>query len=254
MKGYPLPRRRAEFIAAIVTTLLFIAALPNAARAEERPRWQGGGHLIVAASSGEFGSVFGTGFGLEAFGVLRLDRAGVLGLRIQGGMLDYGQDVRSVPLTGPGPAFGIQVATRRNATTVGFGPQLTWPLGRLRPYAYATVDAAFFNGSADLTGRDSLGFLIALSTDVNRAVMGAGGGGGVAFAITQHVDLDAGAEFRRYHDVRTIGNAVTELPNGAVFMTENHGDLDLMLYRVGVTVSLPTPGRGRGHRRGPRGG
>ena len=237
-------------IAVIAAT--FALALPAHAAGESR--WQGGAQLMVAVSRGSLGDVFGTGFGFEPFGVLRLDRKGTIGVRVQGGMIDYGSDTRAVPLAGAGPAFGVQIATTRNATTLALGPQLSWPLGRFRPYAYATVGAAYFHSQADLSGRDSLGAWQVLSVDVNRTVLGAGAGGGLGFRLTRQAQLDAGVEFRRYRDVRTIGDGAVELPNGRVFMTANQGDLDHVLVRVGVTISRPAGARRPPPRRGARGG
>lgn len=132
---------------------------------------------------------------------------------------------------------------------MGIGPQVSWPRGRLRPYAYALASGAYFNSHADLTGRDSLGRYIVIPGDLNRLAWGAGLGGGATFGITNRVSLDVGSEFRRYGEVRTIGNGAVKMPNGAVFITENRGDLSMILFRAGVTVKLPAGGGRRGRPR-----
>ena len=237
---------------ALAIVLPFTVATRAAAAGESR--WQGGANLIVAATRGDLSDVFGTGVGVEPFGVFRLDRAGVLGVRVQGGMIDYGNEVRSVPLVGGGPSIGVQISTKRSATTLAVGPQLSWQRGRLHPYVFATAAAAFFNSQADLSGRDSSGIYRVLSADLNRTVVGAGAGGGLGFRVTQTVHLDAGVEYRRYHDVRTIGNGAAELPTGEVFMRADRGDLGMIISRIGVTVSLPASGGRPGPRRSRRGG
>ena len=97
------PRRGGSRVTAIAAAVLALA-LAGGAGASDMPRWQGGGHLVVATSQGSESGDFGTGLGLEPFAVWRIDPAGVLGLRLQGGMIDFGSSTRSVALSGAGPS------------------------------------------------------------------------------------------------------------------------------------------------------
>ncbi len=245
------PRSRFRLTAIPAFALLLAIATPHQAAAQRVPRWVGGGQLVVAPSQGDLGPVFGTGFGIEGFGVLRLDPAGAIGLRLEGGMIDFGEETRALPLSGPSLAYGVQIDNHRTLATVGIGPQLSWPRGKRRPYAYATVGVGFFDSRSDLSGRDSSGYLLGISGQQSQSAFGAGGGGGLSYALAPHVRLDAGAEYRHYHDVSTIGSDAIELPDGEVFMPVRRGDLDMLVLRVGATFSLPSRwGGGRGRRGG----
>jgi hypothetical protein len=238
----------------VLAAILAVLAGAPATTVAAGSGWEGGVQLVIAPSLGDLRQVFGTGFGIEAVGFQRLDATGLFGVRVTGGLIDYGSEDRSVPLAGGGPSIGVQVNTKRIATTVGVGPQFSWPHGRLRPYAWAIATAAYFNSQADLSGRDSAGIYRVLTADLNRFVVGAGAGGGLGFRVTESVHLDAGLEYRRYRDVRTIGNGAAELPNGDVFMTENRGDLGMLVVRLGVRLAIPAGRGGAGPRGGPRGG
>jgi opacity protein-like surface antigen len=235
--------RRPRFtrVARIALAALVACALAaSAAGAAGESRWQGGGDAIVSVSRGSLKSIFGTGAGIEPFGVYRLDKGGLIGVRVQGGMIDYGSEVRTPSNTRP--ILAVQIQTKRTAVTLGGGPQLAWPRGRFTPYAFATANAAYFTSRADFSGYDSLGNLRILQADKNTVVIGAGAGGGLGFRITETVHLDAGLEYRSYSDVETLGEGLAVLPTGDVLLPEHRGDLGMLVVRLGATVHF-APGR-----------
>ena len=231
---------RGLIVIGLAVSVIWLASSAHAAPAE--PRYTSGVGLMGAVSRGELRKAFGSGFGIEGFALMRLDSSGWLGLRLVGGMLDYGAETRRFEFAGPGPSIGVQLTTKRNATAVGLGPQLMWPRGRFRPYIYTLATVALFTSSADLSGRDSLGRAIVLSTDLNRSVWGAGAGMGATLRVQKRVSLDLGVEWRRYNSLRTLGRDAAKLSSGAVLVDEKGGDLSTLLIRGGVTVGARTGG------------
>jgi opacity protein-like surface antigen len=248
-----MPRR------AVVCALVLLVALHGpTARAEgnflDGTHWHGGAQVLAVPTRGELGDVFGTGVGLEPFGLLRFDQGGALGVRVQGSFIDYGTNVEGLPpMPGPGPSLSVQLGTKRTVGALSLGPQLTWPRGRLRPYGYATVGIGMFISSADVTGRDSLGFALEQSGSVTDWSLGTGVGGGMAFRVTPRTSLDASFEYRRYSDVRAVGSEFIKFDNGDVAIAQHRGDLDMMMIRAGVLFTMPlSDGKSHGHERPSR--
>lgn len=246
-------QRRAALCALVLVPALH-GSVAHAGNFLDGAHWHGGAQIAVVPSRGEVGDVFGTGVGLEPFGILRFDPGGAFGVRVVGSFIDYGTNAEGLPpMAGPGPAFSVQLATKRTVGALSLGPQLALPFGRLKPYAYATIGLGLFISNADVTGRDSSGYAIEQSGGVNDWSLGTGAGGGLAFRLTPRASIDASFEYRRYTDVRAVGDEFVKFANGDVAIAQHRGDLDMMMIRAGVLFTLPmSDGKGRGRGGAPR--
>ena len=219
----------------LLCTFIGIASAATSAHAE---RWLVGGHLIYAQPRGPFASVVDQGFGIQGFGLLNLDPVGVIGLRVDLGALNYGNEESTVPLSNTVQRVNVKVSTSNNIAMVGIGPQLTVPVGPVRPYAYATYGVGYFFTESSVKGSDSSNQPFASSTNYDDTAPAVSFGGGLMVPISRPVMLDLGMEYRRHRQVRylTEGDIIEE-PSG-VTLRVHESDADLVLYRLGVTFGI----------------
>jgi opacity protein-like surface antigen len=220
--------------AALVAGVVTVAA-PAAARA-----WGGqtGGSLFYVEPRESFGRVVERGFGFQGFGVLNLDPAGVLGLRVDLGVINYGNESFTVPLSNTVRRVGVTVTTSNNIAMASIGPQITVPAGPLRPYGFATIGLGYFfteSSVAGSSGEES--FASSLNFDDVTAAVTAGGG--VQAPLTRHVLLDLGAEYRRHREVRYLTEGdIVEQPDGGMEFRSRQSGADVILFKVGATYSF----------------
>lgn len=101
----------------------------------------------VSQPLGDFRQGGRVGFGVEGFASISADPAGVLGLRLEGGAVNYGNTTLRSVTPGVYSATQLRQTTSNNIFWLGVGPQLTIPLGPVRPYGFATIGTANFSTS-----------------------------------------------------------------------------------------------------------
>ena len=227
-------------LAVAVLGLAAPSALAAQARLHSGPaRFTGGGTLVAVQPLGEFGDHVDAGVGLGAHGLLRLDRAGALTVRFDGGFAIYGSERVRVanPLTG---RVTLEVETTNNIGTFGVGPQIMVPSGRVRPYANAGVGVAWFFTRSVLKGGDRNGTPFAETTNEQDATLAWTGGGGLYIPLSMRgrtVSLDVGA---RYHGNGTATylteGGIVDNPAGSVTETPFRTRADFVAYHLGVSV------------------
>jgi hypothetical protein len=233
--------------------LLLLAAAPAAHAQWEEEEYEGwyereptggyfGGGFVVASPRGEFADYIDEGFGGRLFYVHKLDRDGVVGIRLDGGMLIYGHERQRVPLS---PTLGgrilVDLNTSNNLAFLGVGPQVGLPRGRLRPYAhgFAGVSYLWTQSSVEGTATDEP---FASTTNFDDATFAWGGGAGLYIPLKRgaspvSVDLgltyfDAGeAEYLREGDI-------TDNPDGSVTLRPVRSQTDLLSFHIGFTVGI----------------
>lgn len=97
-----------------------------AAPADPRPR----PCCLGSRSRDEFAVVVGRAFGIQGFGVLYLDHAGFLGLRVDGGLLNYGNENVQVPLSSAVRRVLVDVNTTKDLALLDIGVEASAPAGR----------------------------------------------------------------------------------------------------------------------------
>lgn len=205
-------------------------------------RLAGGFSLAVSQPTGDFRRFAGVGVGITANAQVSADRGGVFGLRIEGGAQNYGRS------GSPVQNFGGLLVNRpyRQVTSNdifwgSIGPQLSLPVGPVRPYVFGAVGVANFATSsrligAGLDGRQSQSFEI---TDLSSFATTRGYGGGLRFRIPRGdrtaLSVDLGA---RAHLIRSARYLVPGLvtPDVNPALRAIRGQANFVTYHIGVTA------------------
>lgn len=201
-----------------------------------------GGSFTYARTQGEFSEFVKDGFGGSAHGIVRLDRDGLLGMRLDLGALTYGHETQRVPLS---PTIGgrilVDVETSNNIGFVGIGPQIGVPNGALRPYAhgFAGVSYLFTESSLEGTRNDEE---FASTTHFDDATFAWGGGAGLYIPLRRGVSpisIDLGLRYVNGGQARYLREGdIEDLPDNRLRLNPSESDTDLMSFHIGVSVGL----------------
>lgn len=206
------------------------------------PRAFGGLAAVGALPQGEFADSVDVGFGLAGHFVYQLDRGGLLGLRLDGGFVNYGHETQRVPLSSTvGGRVLVDLTTTNNIFFVGAGPQLGVPTGRLRPYANGSVGIAYFQTESSVEGTRS-DEPFASTTNFDDLTFAYGGAAGLYVPLRTGetpISLDVGV---RYHDngrARYLREgSIRDDRDGSVTFQPIESEANLVTFHVGVSVAL----------------
>ncbi|MBI5838347.1 MAG: hypothetical protein HZB25_14000 [Candidatus Eisenbacteria bacterium] len=208
---------------------------------EVRPsRWNVGASLALGIPTGEFKQHVRTGFGLLGQGVYRLDPAGWLGLRVEGGVLIYGSERYLAPLSTTVGRVTVQVTTTNNVGLLGVGPRLGVPRGALRPYVDGSLGLGYFFTNSGVEGVD--GYLFASDNNMSHVSLNWGLGGGVDIPLGQGprgVHLDLSAHYRSHASAKYLPRGgIVEDGQGNVVLNAVESRADLVMVSVGVAAGV----------------
>lgn len=226
-----MSKARSQPLAALVLAAGILACAPPARAVS----WEAGAHLLYAEPRGPFAEVIDQGFGMQGYGVLKLDPMGIAGIRLDMGLINYGNEKSTVPLSNTVSRVLVEVNTSNNIAVFGVGPQISVPSGPVRPYAYATFGVGYFFTESSVKGTNSTDEAFASSTNFDDTTPSMTLGGGIQIPVGGIVGIDVGVEYRRHRHARylTEGDIVEE-PDGSVTLFVNESDADLFVYRLGV--------------------
>ena len=237
---YPLARRA-------IVALLMLPSLATAQQIEQeidRPiRGAAGASFTYGRPVGDFLRYVDEGYGFDGFLRFNLDPKGVLSLKLDGGFLVYGSETMRVPLsTTVGARILVDLTTSNNIAWMGFGPQLTLPVGPFRPYANAAIGFSYFFTESSVEGSDDA-FDFANTTNFDDATFRYGFGWGVVIpfqtASRTEWGIDFGAMYHGNGQVRYLREGgIVDLPNGGIILNPIQSDANLLTYRLGFTVSF----------------
>jgi len=204
-------------------------------------RFAGGLTLTVSQPVGAFRQLAGVGFGITANGTAGVDPAGILGLRVEGGAQNYGRF--STPFQQNGLLLGIpgRQVTSNDIYWGSIGPQLSVPLGPVRPYAFATVGIANFATTSRLLGAglDGTSQEFVRSTDLSNWSTTQAWGGGLRVRVARQdgtpVHLDLGARRHYINSARFLAPNAVPGQTAPGFLSRT-GRADFVTYNVGFTV------------------
>jgi opacity protein-like surface antigen len=201
-----------------------------------------GGAFSVAAAQGEFRDHVDGAFGGQMHYLHRLDRTGLLGIRIDGGMLIYGYERYRVPLSSTiGGRILVDVNTSNNIAYLGIGPQLGLPDGRLRPYVNGFAGVSYiFTGSSVEGSSDHHAF--ANTTNFDDWAFSYGGGAGVYVPLrggASPVSLDLGMTYRRNGEAEyLLEGGIRDNPDGSITLFPVRSRTDMLTFQLGVSVGI----------------
>jgi hypothetical protein len=198
--------------------------------------------FVQSRPQGQLSDNIGFGYGVSGAYLFALDGRGIVSLRTDLGFLQYGSESKRVPLS---PTIGgriqVKVSTDNYVVPVVFGPQLTWPAGRVRPYVNAGVGGQFFYTQSHVDGDDDR-LAFASTTNQHDATATWVVGGGVLVPVYQRrtkVMLDVGAQYFNGGRAQYLRpGSIQDLPNDQISVTPLESETHMVLVRVGVKVGL----------------
>jgi len=196
--------------------------------------------FIQSRPQGAFAQNVGLGYGVNGAYVLRLDDAGILGLRVDAGIATYGRESKRTNLSETvGGRVQVDVETSNYVVPLTVGPQLSWPTGALRPYVNAGIGGQGFFTESTVEGTTT-NLPFASTTNHSAWTSAWSFGGGVAVPIhagSTNVQLDLGAQYVAGSRARYLAQgSITDLPNGAISVTPLESVTHMTVVRLGVSV------------------
>lgn len=227
----------------LFAVLLLIPATAHAQMPEFTvPRLSAGGSLLLAQPSGEFADHVDTGFGLAGALAVRLDDAGVFGLRVEGGFDIYGSETFRVPLsTTVGGRIMVDVTTTNNIAYLGVGPQLMLPTRSFRPYLAGTAGLSYFHTTSQVKGDDN-SEAFASDTNYSDTVFSLGGTGGIYIPISRGatpINLDLAVRYHRNGTVSYLTEgSIEDNEDGTIDIFPTRSEANLLSFHIGVMIGV----------------
>jgi hypothetical protein len=233
--------------------LAALLAVPAAARAQllsVRPAdtvpllGQAGVSFTVGKPLNEFADMIRTGFGGTGHLMFNLDRQGILGLRLDAGFLNYGNERVRVCATYVTCRVQVDVTTSNNIVDAMVGPQLTLPSPYIRPYVNAGVGFSYFFTESSVEGSDDTNNPYASTTNYDDGGWSWGGSGGLLIPVSHgrapiSIDLSARYHGNGQRSYLRKGSIRDNGPGQLPTITPMRTQADLVSYHVGVSVGIP---------------
>lgn len=233
----PSLARLAFGLGLVVTMVGRPATAQRSALREVRTGGSAGGGLMLGIPVGEFAQHVNVAGGFGGFVNLGLDRAGAMGIRLDGSFLIYDNLHDVAYLTGGYYAYPLDMNTSSYIVSLKAGPQLTAGTGPMRLYGFALGGVSYF--ATETSFGDGCGCGSYASTtewdDVNLAWEA---GGGIQVALGgrrgRPVLLDLGARYVRNGRMSYV--PAQSLASGT--LTPVVSDANLVILQLGVSVGL----------------
>jgi len=205
-------------------------------RPDGRARVELGGGLGVSVPQGDFGFFTGDGISVNLHGVFPVDRSGAVGIRLDGGFINYGSERFSVPFLPVTGRVGFDVRTRNNIAMFGIGPQLQVPRGSIRPFINGYVGMGYFFTESSLAdGPVSFGSTL----NYDDWSLGYGFGGGVGVELTRRLVLTFETQYRMHDNVQYLREGgIVDDGYGGVILDPILSDADFLVFQIGVSFGL----------------
>ena len=200
-----------------------------------------GAAFDLAVPVGEFHDFVDTGAGVRGFGMLALDRSGVLGLRLDASYVVYGHQTRRVPLSPTVPLIDVDVSTDNQIMFGSLGPQLTFPIGPVRPFLRGGVGVSYFATTSKARGTSSSGDFASTTNqdDLNFALEGGGGLWIHLGGSRTPIDLSLEATYVHNGRARYLRKeSIVTHPDGSVTLNPVESATNLVTFDVGLVFGI----------------
>ncbi len=199
--------------------------------------------VALAQPRGEFNEYVGVGVGLMGFVRGHLDERGVLGLRLQGGVLTYGRETQRVPLSETIGRIEVDLTTSNNIFLLSAGPELAIPMGNARVWAHAGGGLGYFSTDSQVQG--SLGDQepFASTRNFSDAGFAWNAGAGIDYTLARIRGSPVALTFGLSHqengrrEYLTRGG-IRDLPGGGLEFDVKRSQANFLLWTFGVSVGF----------------
>jgi hypothetical protein len=202
-----------------------------------------GADAAMVQPKGEFANNIGRGWGFNGTGLFRLDEKGYVQLRADGGLAQYGREVKRIPLNPITGRVEFKVETTNMIGWVGFGGQLQIPDGPFRPYVNGSIAYTDFATESSLTGSDGsdLGGLSTRNQHDGSHAWIYGTGVNIPFGkkFTSGM-LNFGARYYSGGQAAYLKKGdIIDNPDGTISFTPRRSKTDMILWQLGASFTLP---------------
>lgn len=221
---------------------ILAAACPRPAHAQEAGPLSAGASLLFAQPVGEFADNVDFGFGFLGRGALDVTGSGVLGIRLDIGFVNYGNEDVHICITLPCRVTGV-ITTSNDIFLFGIGPEIGTGRGRVRAYTGASVGLAHFSTGSSVDGTDGLGLPFAESTNYSDLTFAWRAGPGIEVLLHEGeealVSLDLAGTYHANGEATYLTKGdVVDLPDGSVELHPRKSKTDFWTIGVGISVAI----------------
>jgi hypothetical protein len=142
----------------LIATALLVSVVASDAEAQGgitsipmSNRYAFGGDLVMSNPRGEFRKNAGIGFGIDGHALLAADRWGVAGMRLDLGIINYGNDTHRYSC---GSFCRYDATTSNNIINLQVGGQLVMPRKKFLPYVGASYGVLWFTTNTNIQTAD----------------------------------------------------------------------------------------------------
>lgn len=229
-------------LAACLLAASATAVAPGQARAQaQADRTRAGAALEMAVPVGAFADFVDTGWGVGLSLAHDLTADGILGLRVEGGFAQYGRASRVVPFSFTLPQVFLNLDVENQMGHFTVGPQLSAPLGAVRPFVHAGAGFTYLTTRSSVEGtRDRREFASTTHFSDFTLALAAGGGVTVRLSGGDHpLGLLLSATYLRNGEAEYLRNDdLRRLAEGDLLVQPVTSDADLVSVRAGVEIGL----------------
>ncbi len=244
-----LPSFRSSLAASLAASLVLVFAAPANAqetilfKAPSVPsRFTLGGDVVMLRPKGDFAANIARGWGFNGTGLFRLDQKGYIQLRLDGGMAQYGNETKKIPLNPITGRVSFEVETSNVIGWAGLGGQLQIPDGPFRPYVNGSLAYTDFSTTSSLKGvDDSFGDISTRNQHDGSHAWIYGAGVNIPFGrrFTAGM-LNFGARYYRGSEAAYLRKGdIIDNPDGTISFTPRRSKTDMILWQLGASFTLP---------------
>lgn len=226
-------------------TIVGVAGPGAAQDPDLRPvRARAGGSFTIAVPTGEFADYVGTGWGVAGHFALGVAGEGVLGLRLEGGYVNYGRETQRVCLSRTvGCRIEVDLTTNNDIMYVNVGPELTLPFGPVQPYANLSAGLAYFATTSSVNGTsNSDNDDFARTTNFDDFTFAWNAGTGLRIELPwgdAPIWLDFGVRYHTNGEAEYLREGgITDNPDGSIDIDAIRSEANLVAIQIGATVGI----------------
>jgi hypothetical protein len=226
--------------------LLLTAAFPVSAQSTTLTEFARRSSFSISAiqtrPQGALAQNIGFGYGGDGAYLFRLDKAGILNLRADIGVVAYGNESKRTAFSETvGDRVQVNVRTVNYIIPVSVGPQLMWPTGAVRPYVNAGIARQYFFTASDVESTNDYNWFASTTNQSDFSDSWTVGGGIYVPLVTGKVNtqLDLGFQYLNGGRARYLApGSIVDLPGGHINVSPFESATHLLVVRLGARIGL----------------